>query len=88
MKAVVCDCSIIKYKYQHIINITRGSSFRHIQIREQRAVLHSFSNKNIYQQSSSVSLPTPSDLYSLSWRISTGSSPRGFWMGVMRFCFW
>lgn len=26
--------------------------------------------------------------YSLSWRISTGSSPRGFWMGVMRFCFW
>lgn len=27
-------------------------------------------------------------LYSLSWRISTGSSPLGFWMGVMRFCFW
>lgn len=27
-------------------------------------------------------------LYSLSCRISTGSSPRGFWMGVMRFCFW
>lgn len=27
-------------------------------------------------------------LYSLSWRISTGSSPRGFCIGVIRFCFW
>lgn len=27
-------------------------------------------------------------LYSLSCRISTGSSPLGFWMGVIRFCFW
>ena len=26
-------------------------------------------------------------LYSLSCRISTGSSPWGFWMGVIRFCF-
>lgn len=27
-------------------------------------------------------------LYSRSCRISTGSRPRGFWMGVMRLCFW
>lgn len=27
-------------------------------------------------------------LYSRSCRISTGSRPRGFWIGVMRLCFW
>ena len=26
-------------------------------------------------------------LYSLSWRIPTGSKPWGFWIGVIRFCF-